>query len=88
MDSAQLWERLDKCQQKIKSKNQSWRTTVANAKTCTGERSSRLQAEAEVTRLQLIALAAHQTNLKLKLEGKPVDLTDSEDEMAGNPWDR
>ena len=69
------------------SKNQSWTTTLANARASTGERASRLQSEAEVTRLQLVRLSTHQDKLKDTLEGKQTDLTDSEDDMAGNPWD-
>ena len=87
MDSSKLWERLNKCQQLIKAKNQSWTTTLANARASTGERASRLQSEAEVTRLQLVRLSTHQNKLKDTLEGKQTDLTDSEDDMAGNPWD-
>ena len=88
-DSAQLWKRLSKCDQIIKAKSQSWSTTLANARSSTGDRASRLHSEAEVTRLQLVKLSSHRDKIKASLEGKGNgDLTDSDEEMPGNPWDR
>ena len=86
---ATLWKRLEKCNQTIRAKSQSWETLLANAKKNSGERAEKFRCEAETARLTLVKLSAHKEKLKLKLEGKETELTDSEtEEMAGNPWDQ